>query len=221
MITWQVNPGRWTCWLTLSNPCGKLVAVLFVAISLPATADDWMFRAEIIREPVPERFSVCFDHSCRTIATRSVSSQEWQRITAPLQTPAPTAAAERTAIGLSIARMEQIVGQKTGTAGDRGGNLTGFGRQGQMDCIDESNNTTTYLKLLQQDGRLLHHEVEDRATRFGLFAGMPHTTAVIEEVAARQRYAVDAWFFDNGQPPVIVPLDEWKSGWRPDGGRDE
>jgi hypothetical protein len=135
--------------------------------------------------------------------------------------PAATAATEQTAIARSIARMEQIVGQKTGTAGDRGGNLAGFGRQGQMDCIDESNNTTTYLKLLQRDGLLRHHAVGERSTRFGLFSGMPHTTAVIEDIAARQRYAVDTWFFDNGQLPVIMPLDKWKSGWRPEAGRHE
>jgi hypothetical protein len=117
--------------------------------------------------------------------------------------------------------MEQLVGEKTGTSGDRGGNLAGFGQQGQMDCIDESNNTMTYLKLLQQDGLLRHHVVQGRATRFGLSAGMPHTTAVILDVATEQRYAVDSWFFDNGEPPVIMLLDDWKSGWRPDGDRHE
>lgn len=221
MITWQASHGHWPCWQILSNSLGKLIAILLAAVSLPAAADDWMFRAEVISDPAPDRFSVCFDHSCRTVVTRSFSTREWQQIIAPLQQPAPSAAAERVAIADTIARMEQLVGEKTGTAGDRGGNLAGFGQDGQMDCIDESSNATTYLKLLQQDGRLLHHAVGNRATRFGLFVGMPHTTAVIEDTATRQRYAVDAWFFDNGQPPAIVPLDEWKSGWRPDGGRDE
>jgi hypothetical protein len=30
------------------------------------------------------------------------------------------------------------------------------------------------------------------------------------------RYAVDAWYFDNGKPPAIVTLDSWKQGWRPE-----
>lgn len=193
-----------------------VAAILFAVASLPVAADDWMFSREVIREPVPGRFSVCFDHSCRTIVTRSVSTREWQRITAPLQTPAEMAADERTAIAHGIALMEQTVGEKTGTNGDKGGNLAGFGHQGQMDCIDESSNTTTYLKLLQQDGLLKFHEVRDRSTRFGLFAGMPHTTAVIRDLATRQDYAVDSWFFDNGELPVIMPLEEWQAGWRPD-----
>jgi hypothetical protein len=111
--------------------------------------------------------------------------------------------------------MEKIIGEKTGTSGDRGGNLAGFGQQGQMDCIDESYNTTTYLKLLQRDGLLKFHRVMNRSTRFGLFAGMPHSTAVIRDVASGQDYAVDSWFFDNGELPVIMPLAHWKSGWRP------
>jgi hypothetical protein len=62
---------------------------------------------------------------------------------------------------------------------------------------------------------LKHHTVLDRATRFGLFVGAPHTTAVIQETATGQRFAVDSWFFDNGQVPAIVDLHEWQSGWEP------
>ena len=188
---------------------------------LSPAAADWLFRSEVIGEPLRERFSVCFDHSCRTIVTRAFSSPEWRRIAAALQPPAPDAAGERVAIARTLALMEQIIGVKTGTSGDRGGNLAGFGRQGQMDCIDESYNTTTYLKLLQQDGLLNFHKVMERSTRFGLFAGMPHTTAVIRDVARRQDYAVDSWFFDNGEPPVILELDVWKTGWRPGDDRHE
>lgn len=214
MITLQADHGRWPYWQILNKPGSTLVAIL-LTVGQSAVADDWFFTAEIIKEPTTDRFSVCFDHTCRTIVTRSFSPGEWQRITALLQAPAPTAAAERTTIANTIALMEQIVGDKTDTASDRGGNLAGFGQQGQMDCIDESTNATTYLKLLQQDGLLRHHVVQDRVTRFGLSAGMPHTTAVIEDVAARRQYAVDSWFFDNGEPPVVMQLDEWKSGWRP------
>ena len=221
MITGQASPGRWKSLQILNSPRHRLVAILFTLASQQVAAEDWMFREGVIREPAPGRFSVCFNHSCETIVTRSVSSQEWQRITAPLQTPAGVAADERAAIARGIALMEQTVGETTGTSGDKGGNLAGFGEQGQMDCIDESNNTTTYLKMLQQEGLLTFHEVRDRSTRFGLFAGMPHTTAVIRDIATRQDYAVDSWFFDNGDLPVIMPLEEWAAGWSPDDERHE
>jgi hypothetical protein len=84
-----------------------------------------------------------------------------------------------------------------------------------MDCIDESTNTTTYLRMLTNSGLLKHHTVMDRATRFGLFAGAPHTTAVISENGSDRDFAVDSWFLDNGQAPAIVRMQEWKSGWEP------
>jgi hypothetical protein len=201
----------------LIKTVGPLVVVLLLVPMTPAAADDWLFRRELIGEPARDRFSVCFDHSCRSVVTRAFSRSEWQRIAAAMQPPAPDSARERAAIAHTIAIMEQIIGEKTGTAGDQGGNMAGFGRPGQMDCIDESNNTTTYLKLLQQDGLLNFHKVMERSTRFGLFAGMPHTTAVIRDITGRQDYAVDSWFFDNGEPPGIVELQVWKAGWRPDG----
>jgi hypothetical protein len=149
------------------------------------------------------------------VVTQSLSSEEWQRVSTPLQPAAATPAAERRAIGRALAIMEQIVGRLTGTGSDKGGNLVGLGLPGQMDCIDESTNASSYLYLLESAGLLQHHTLEGRSTRFGLFVGMPHTTAVIRETASGRRYAVDSWFFDNGQPPAIVELSAWKAGWRP------
>ena len=128
MITWLAGPGRWTYWRILNKPGCRVLAILLATVQLPAVA-DWMFRAELVKDPTPDRFSVCFDHSCRTIVTRSFTSREWQQVTAPLRQPASSAAAERSAIAQVIALMEQLVGEKTGTAGDRGGNLAGFGQQ--------------------------------------------------------------------------------------------
>ena len=188
-------------------------------LALPVCADVFV-RDDIIHHPSTEKFSVCLNHSCETVVTQALSRADWQQVSAPLQSAAPTAAVERQAIGRALAIMEQIVGSLTGTGLDRGGNLRGFGLQGQMDCIDESTNASTYLYLLESTGLLRHHTLEDRSTRFGLFVGMPHTTAVIRETASGQRYAVDSWFFDNGQPPAIGELSAWKAGWRP-GDADE
>ena len=37
----------------------------------------------------------------------------------------------------------------------------------------------------------------------------------MEEIETGQKYAVDSWFEDNGHPAHIVPLIEWKKGWKP------
>lgn len=192
-----------------------IAALLAGAVVTPLHADLFV-RDDIIGAPEPAAFSICFDHTCASVATLSLTPEEWRRATRPLHQPPDTAAAERIAIAASIALLEAMVGRYTGTHRDRGRNLSGIGQPGQLDCIDESTNTTTYLRMLERDGLLRHHRVGKRSTRFGLFVGMPHTTAVIEEMASQRRYAVDSWFLDNGQPPFIAELEQWKSGADPD-----
>lgn len=194
----------------LKQICGWLLLLL-----LPAAPADVFVRDDIVTDPTYQHFSVCYEHTCQQVVSRSLHPDEWRRITAPLRVHLPTAADERAAIAVAVGSMESVVGQLTGTGQDRGGNLAGFGLSGQMDCIDESTNTTSYLTMLAADGLLKHHTVLDRATRFGLFAGAPHTTAVIQETGSGSRFAVDAWFFDNGEPPAVVDLHKWKSGWNP------
>jgi len=194
-----------------------LVAMLFGPAELRADmfSDDDSDNPEIISKPTPDIFSVCFNHSCQTVETHSITPQEWQRFVTPLETPGESAEKERDAVARAIAIMEEIVGPKTGTGQDLGENLRGSFKTGQMDCIDESTNTTTYLYMLEQAGYLKWHSLIDRSTRFGIFFGMPHTTAVIEDNHTHTRYAVDSWFFDNGIPPAIIKLSVWKKGWDP------
>ena len=91
-----------------------------------------------------------------------------------------------------------------------------------MDCIDESINTTLYLVLFQKYGLMRVHMIEDRVTRGWFIGGWPHTTAVISEIpgsmgkGSSKSWAVNSWFMDNGEAPLILPLDKWKSGWQPD-----
>ena len=113
--------------------------------------------------------------------------------------------------------MEKIIGKKTNTTDDRGGNLEGvFAESNQMDCIDESSNSTTYLALMQRDNLLKWHTVQPTKTRGFFIFGMPHTTAVIKENQTGEKWAVDSWFYDNGVEPVIIPISQWSDGWRPE-----
>jgi len=190
----------------------RVVLLLLILCTVDTVLAD---STEVIKSPALDLFSVCYDNTCKTVVTLSVSAIEWAAVTVFLHEPLADAAAERRAIARYIAAMEELIGYKTPTGNDRGGNFRGMLMEGQMDCIDESTNTDTYLRLLEQHGLLRYHRVLERVTRFGIFAGMPHTTAVIEDTSGT-RYAVDSWFFDNGIEPAIVELGRWKSGWRPD-----
>ncbi|OQA33613.1 MAG: hypothetical protein BWY57_01061 [Betaproteobacteria bacterium ADurb.Bin341] len=171
-------------------------------------------RAEVITDPSPEHFSVCFGHTCTEIISLKLDPGSWNSIRSLFAHPAATPEAERKLIARAIARFEQIVGPLSDTTFDAPENDAperGYG----MDCIDESTNTTTYLRLLAKAGLLRWHRVEAPATRGWFMLGAPHSTAVLRERHSGLLWAVDSWFFANGEPPVLLPLEEWRNGWRP------
>ena len=179
-------------------------------------APDVFVRDDIVTDPAPGKFSVCHGGSCTIVSQVALDESQWARIASAFAAPAGDAQEERARIAEAVARFETIVGAITGTDDDRAENQRGDNWQGQMDCIDESTNTTTYLRILTRQGLLRFHRVEARVTRGFFFFGWPHTTAVVSDVKTGARWAVDSWFFENGKPPVIVPLELWKTGWRPE-----
>ena len=173
-------------------------------------------KSLFIEYPVPESFSICYGHTCRYIEDLSLTEEEWSRVRNIFLEKNINPENERENIRSAVGLMETIVGEKTGTSSDRGKNFDGFGLPGQMDCVDESTNTTVYLTMMQNDGLLKWHRVRERSSR-GIFSlQAPHFTAVISETDSDQGYAVDSWFLENGQPPFIIPLKTWAKGWEPD-----
>ena len=158
----------------------------------------------------PSSFTVCYGFECGRHQQVSLTPSQWQDIRAIFTPPAADAEQERALIRRAIAQMETLVGTLTGTWRDKGGNTAGSGQPKQMDCIDESTNTTTYLSLFQQDGLLNWHEATERSSRARWILDI-HWTGVIRETASGQLYAVDSWFLDNGEPPYIQRLDDWKA----------
>lgn len=188
-----------------------LAALLMAA---PAVRAQTVWRTDTIEDPAWERFSVCFDNGCASIVEVGLDAVEREAIRALLLPDGGGAAAERERLRAAIAQMERFVGEKTGTSRDKGGTFN-FVRDRQMDCIDESTNTWSYLLMFRRYGLMRHHEVDDVATRGWFVFGWPHTTAVIRETATGARWAVDSWFLDNGEPPFILPLQVWQRGWEP------
>ncbi len=173
--------------------------------------------AQIIADPIPtpQRIPVCSGYGCRITDTVSLSDVEWHNVRAMFVPRAENPTDERRQIARAIAQLEKIIGPKTETAHDKGGTFPGLFEAGQMDCIDESTNTTVYLRLLATNDLLRWHEVGPDATRGYFLFGWPHTTATVREKSSDTEYAVDSWFFDNGVEPVIIPLKLWRDGWNP------
>ncbi len=167
-------------------------------------------------QQTPQNFQHCHGYGCKYIADAQFSEKDWKDMD-KLFKHVKNPEAEREAIKQAIAVFEQKVGNQTGTHVDHYGTFRKIGHY-QLDCVDESTNTTIYLSLLKQKGLLRHHRVESPNARFPIIhAGRwPHQTAVISELEGGDFYVVDSWFHDNGEPAEIVDLKQWKEGWKPD-----
>ena len=198
---------KWCRWVT----CAGLVALGCLGRAGWLCADVYV-RDDIIVNPVPARFSVCHGRSCTLVTQVSLNDGQWRRIAGVFAVAAADPRQEREQIADAIASFETVVGELAGTADDRAENADGRDWTAQMDCIDESTNTSSYLKMLVGSGLLKWHRVEDRVTRGWFIFAWPHTTAVVRDTHTGKRWAVDSWFFANGERPVVVPLAQWRGG---------
>lgn len=175
-------------------------------LALPAAAD--------------ERLSVCFNYGCLSQADVVFSEAQLADV-ARLFAAAGDAAQERDALALAVGRLLGWAGEQTPIAADRGGNFADAGTYGKMDCIDHARTTTRLLEMIERRGLLRYHRVEGPVLR-RRFLIFEHNAAQIEETDTLAgddgaRYVVDSWFFDNGQPAVVMPLALWQSGESPNG----
>ncbi len=199
------------------NSSINIILIFFLLISSPINADIFL-RGDITSTPDINHFSMCHAQGCKEVKQLSLSKTEWQQIAQYFNPPAESADAERIQIAHAIAKFEQIVGIKTDTTHDKAGLFEHMGSYGQLDCIDESTNTTTYLHILKKQGLLKWHEPMDHVTRDFFLFGWPHSSAAMKEINTPQKneYAVDSWFEDNDKPPHIILLSTWRSGWEPE-----
>jgi hypothetical protein len=204
--------------LDKNRPVARAVFSLMALVAVTACVSPEPLNLSHFRSQTgtPRRFSVCHGYGCAYESRVRLSAGEWQQARQPLITKAGSAEEERRQIGTALALIEQLVGKKTGTATDAAG-ASIFGHNAyQMDCIDETVNTSLYLQFLEKDGLITWHRVAAPLRRGDLIDGeWPHNTAAIIEKATGKQYAVDSWFFENGTPPAIIPAELWLTGWRP------
>jgi hypothetical protein len=173
--------GFLTAWRSIIrfNPPIQIAAFCFcslTAIVLPTSAEQTFFS--------------CTDYHCDIGRTVTLSTEQWQGVRALFHNN-NSPEEERGNIRRAIALLEDTVGQITGTWRDLAGNFAGAGQPGQLDCISESKNTTTYLQLLAADGLLKWHGVGQPRVRSPLSFNT-HWTAVIVDQSNGKQFAVDS-----------------------------
>ena len=178
--------------------------------------------AVAVAKPLPVEFDeisvshlpVCYDFGCKTRATVALPVNHWNSVADWFSPPAATPAAEREQIKHAIGWMETVVGWHTPTHKDFAYDLPAKGDMedifpGQLDCIDEAINATTYLKLFARKGLLRHHEVIAAAYRRAWFD--QHWAGQVREKVSGTRYVVDSWFQPNGFLPVMQNSIDWEN----------
>lgn len=157
-----------------------------------------------------QTFSVCHGYDCYYKTKTTLTSKDELRIRNLLQKASRSAGDERKALRKAIAIYEE---RGATVIGVRDKPKMQFGKariKGQMDCVDESINTDSFLRYLQARGWLKHHMPARRMTRGSFIDGRyPHWTAVIMDKSG-QSWAVDSWYEAGGGAPDIMPLQEWK-----------
>ncbi len=173
----------------------------------------------LLHSAVPQsrsRLVICTRAGCGETATIEFSKADWQSIESVFTPKAEDGETEREQIADAIGLMERLAGGQAGTWDDQPAGQGVFRGTRQLDCVAETNNTTAYLLLLQRQGLLLKHTTRYPEHRGFTRLLVPHNTAVLQENNTGRRFAVDAYFHANGQPPEILPLNLWLQGYEPE-----
>ena len=179
--------------LTASSALAALCAVMSVS---PVCAKD---------------LPVCHGYGCAFSKPLPLSAADEEKLSAIMAQGAASAEAERKALASAIAYLETRSVAVLGVRDFAKAALTGAGRAGQMDCIDESTNSTTFLRHLEAGRLLRHHSVEKPTSRGIMIDGRyPHWTAVLKADDG-SKWAVDSWYEPGGGLPDVDPLDYWRT----------
>lgn len=192
----------------------KALPFLFMIAPVMAAsqaAQSWFSERGYV-EPSGSRIIACHGYGCVRRLAISVDGGWLSRVGASLRAAQGSPYAERRALAEVIRSYTAYLATSLGGKPDVPGSPPQMsGVHGQMDCLDETANTTSLLLVLQEQGLLTHHIVEHPESRGFFFDGRyPHFTAVIAERRTGAEWAVDPWKKAPGQRPDILPLDRWR-----------
>jgi hypothetical protein len=194
----------------------KILAFVVLSFLLSGCATGIQLSKYAPQDQPKDDFTFCHGYSCTYKQQTGFSKQEWNSVAAVFKPAAKTPEAERSKIAKAIARMETIIGKKTNTGQDTGEALSIKQNKYQMDCLDETVNTSRYLAFLYEAGLFKFHQYSAPVHRGYFIDGeWPHNTATIQEIKTGRQFVVDSFYRPNGQEPYILPREVWLKGWKP------
>jgi hypothetical protein len=162
--------------------------------------------------PAGTRIIACHGYGCVRRKAISVDGAWLNQASALLRAGGGSPEAERRALAQVVGTYTAYISANLGGKPDIPGSPPQLSNvHGQMDCLDETANTTSLLLVLQNSGLLTYHRVEQPVSRGFFFDGRyPHFTATIAEKRTGKGWAVDPWKRAPGQRPDILPLVQWR-----------
>ncbi|MCP1291856.1 hypothetical protein NK214_16830 [Chromobacterium sp. S0633] len=157
--------------------------------------------------------NICYHYGCSRHAYVDISAKADAWLAARLSA-ANSPETERSAVSDAVTALYHIAARTLPIWQDKGGNFRDGPAEGRMDCVDHSSNVTAFLTYLQDHGWLQYHTVGKPAWRAPRLLDL-HYTAVLRDLLSGQDWAVDSWFKDFGQAPVVLALDIWMEGYSP------
>lgn len=195
---------------TILATCGLLAGCVSAGTSPLA----W-YPTQDARTPSGLTIGICHAFGCERQTMVQLSQHDVAHLASIMEAGSGSASAERAAIRRAVMWMEARVAPVVGSEGDIGGlDMQNAGVPGQMDCLDETTNTTSTLLLLANAGLMQHHTVGYPVARgFFLDGRYPHATAVINETASDTDWAIDPWPYANAEDVDVKTLDAWYATW--------
>jgi len=175
--------------------------------------------------PTPAHFTVCHGFNCVERTPVSLTPGQWRQVAAVFRPRARTARQERAQIARAVAMISVMVGPQAGTNAHQWTHkhllvLPNLGDLSQVDCVDASVNTWTYMTMMERDGLLSLHKVAPLSYGGSLTDPDLRNTAVLKENDGGY-FAVDASLVDYNEPPLVMPLETWLGQWPPAPGKIE
>ena len=165
----------------------------------------------------PQDFALCHGFSCSYETRTGIAEKEWKKILRGFSPPAKNAAAERLKIAEAVRKIEAYVNKHSGLNPDKGKAVRFEKDEDQMDCVDETINTSQYLAFLDREGVFKFHVAADPVHRGYFVDGMwPHNSAAVRETESGAVFVIDSYYYDSGSKIAVVPLDEWLADWHPE-----
>ena len=160
-------------------------------------------------DPAPGNFFVCYGYGCKYKARIALTEQEWRDVQGKFD-PAPAdPPAERKQVAEAVAEFERLVGERTGTSVHQRHSRWNYGDPTQLDCVDDSVNTWTYITMLARSGLLRYHRLAGLAHRGTLLTLDFSNAAVLVEKDNGAKFTIDPWLAETGVPPPVYPLAMW------------